>query len=409
LKRTLSKKLIIGIIIVAAATTAGIVTTVIILQPQETLDSKINRLMSQGNVPSLSVGIVVNDSLVWSKGYGDQPDGVDTVYMIGSITKVFTATVIMQLYENNTLELDTDINTYIPFSVRNPNHPSTPITIRDLLTHRSGISGFDYPLWDYDDVFLNWANDTLGANLTLWDPRPTIGEFLNGSLNPLGPYYESDHWETFEPGTEWQYSNFGFLLLAYIAEQLVSQAYVDYLQENILDPLEMSSTGYNFTDYIGRNAIPYEEDDTQLIAGPVYNWNNIGGGALRSTVPDLANFLIAHMNEGSYNITQILQPATVNLMQTQQFPMAGTDLGGFLFSGWGLCWPLYTEQTIGHGGAIPGYLAKIAFKTVSNGKYGIIIMLNKGSSLVHDSHLLDVFYPAIIDLLFNEAARLAAT
>jgi CubicO group peptidase (beta-lactamase class C family) len=407
----IKKQYLIGIIIIAAVATTGIISAVIIFQPQpqETLDSRINTLMYQGNVPSLSAGIIVNDTLVWSKGYGDQPDGVDTVYMIGSITKIFTATAIMQLYDNGSLDLDTDINNYIPFSVRNPNHPSTPITIRDILTHRSGISGFDYPLWDYDEIFLTWANDTLGANLTIWNPRPTIGEFLNGTLNPLGAYYESDHWESFAPGTDWQYSNFAFLLLAYIVEEISNQPYSDYIHENILDPLEITSTGFNYTDYIGRNAIPHEQDDTQLIKGPIYNWNNIGGGGLRSTVPNLAKFLIAHMNQGSYNNTSILQPTTVNLMQTSQFSMSGTDLGGFIFSGYGLGWPLYTQQTIGHGGAVPGYFAQITFRKVSNGKIGILIMLNKGSSLVHDSQLLDVFFPAIIDLLFNEAARLAAT
>jgi hypothetical protein len=71
-----------------------------------------------------------------------------------------------------------------------------------------------------------------------------------------------------------------------------------------------------------------------------------------------------------------------------------------------LGWGIYTDNIIGHGGAIPGYLTNIAFKTVSNGKYGIIVMLNKGSSLAYDEHLIYTIFPAIIETLFDEAARM---
>jgi CubicO group peptidase (beta-lactamase class C family) len=409
MERKFNKKLIIGIIVVAAAAISGIVATVIIFQPQDNIDSRIRSLMSQASVPSLSAGIVVNDTLVWSKGYGDQPDGLDTVYMIGSITKIFTATAIMQLYENGSLGLNTDINDYLPFNVSHP-HPSfsgIPITPRMLLSHTSAIGNPDIPLWDLDADFINWANNTLGWNLTAWDPRPTLGEFLNGSLNPAGPYYEyPGNWEPIEPGTDWQYSNLAFLLLAYIVEEITNQSYIEYLQENVLSPLGMTSTGFNYTDFIGRNAIPYEQEDTQLIEGPIYNWYNIGGGALRSTVPDLAKFLIVHMKQGSYNNTQILLPQTVDLMQTAEISLSGNDFGGYTFVGQGLGWPLYADNIIGHSGGIPGFLAQIAFKTVSNGKYGIVFMLNKGSSLVHDTHLLNTFIPSIIEVLFDEAAML---
>jgi CubicO group peptidase (beta-lactamase class C family) len=405
----MNKKTLIVILIAAAAVTAtsiGIGSVVFFTQPDNTLDSRIQKLMSDGNIPSLSAGIIVNDTLVWSKGYGDQPDGLDTVYMIGSVTKMFTATAIMQLYENNSLDLDTDINNYIPFSVRNPNYPSAPITPRMLLTHTSGISKIDIPHWDHDSEFIEWANNNIGWNVTALDPHPAIGEFLNGTLNPAGPYYDSGVWEDFQPGNDWQYSNLGFLLIVYIVEQIANKPYVEYLKESVIDPLNMDSTGFNYTDFTGRNALPHEQADSQLIQGPLYDFYNVGGGALRSTVPDLAKFLIAHMNQGNYNNTQILLPQTVIEMQTSQIPMFGTDLGGFSFVGYGLGWPLYSGDIIGHGGATPGYLAQISFKTVSNGKYGIVFMFNKGSSLVHDEYLLNTFFPSMVGTLFDEAARL---
>jgi CubicO group peptidase (beta-lactamase class C family) len=402
-----NKKIIlgIGIISIVVLTSVGIGTFFIITQTSENIDTRIQKLMSNGNVPSFAAGIVINDTLVWSKGYGEDQD-INTVYMIGSVTKMFTATAIMQLNESNNLQLDTDINNYIPFSVRHPTYLTTPITTRMLLSHSSGISKIDIPHWDHDTEFINWANDNIGWNLTALDPRPALGEFLNGTLNPAIPYYEPRTWENFKPGTNWQYSNLAFLLLAYIVEEIANQSYIEYLKENVLDPLNMISTGFNYTEFPGRNALPHEQTDSQLIEGPLYNFYNVGGGALRSTVPDLAKFLIVHMNQGSYNNTQILLPQTVDLMQTSQFSMFGTDLGGFIYVGQGLGWPLYADNKIGHGGAVPGYLAQIAFKTVNSGKYGIVFMLNKGSSFVHDDYLLNTFIPSVINLLMAQAANL---
>jgi len=407
-ERSINKKLILGIVIVAVIATAGIISVVFILFPKG-VDSKIKRLMTQGDIPSFAAGIVINDTLVWSKGYGDQPD-LDTVYMIGSVTKMFTATAIMQLYDNNTLDLDTDINNYIPFSVRHPSFPGTPITTRLLLTHRSGISNdvSDNILWDFDAEMLNWTNNNLGTTYPLWLTRPTLGEFLNGSLNPTGPYYAPGNWDSQQPGgIQRRYSNTGFLLLGYIVEQLTNQSYVEYLQENVLNPLDMTSSGFNYTDYIGRNAIPYELRDNQNFAYPIYNQYNYGAGAVRSTVPDLAKFLVAHMNQGSYDSTQILLPQTVDLMQTANFSMSGVNpFGGLTYVGQGLGWSLYTNNITAHSGAIPGYLAQIAFKTVSNGKYGIVFMVNRGASLVEDDYLVKEFFPTMINTLFEEAARL---
>ena len=86
--------------------------------------------------------------------------------------------------------------------------------------------------------------------------------------------------------------------------------------------------------------------------------------------------------------------------------MYGQELGGYTYSGQDLGWQLYTDNIIGHGGAIPGYLANMAFKTVSNGKYGIVVMLNKGSSFVQDNNLVFTIFPSIIEIIFDEAARL---
>jgi CubicO group peptidase (beta-lactamase class C family) len=192
------EKKIIALFIVIVVTAGIIFSTLYLLnqgEQPESIDVKIQSLMEEGNIPSLAAGIIINDNMIWSQGYGQQSD-IDTVYMVGSVTKMFTATAIMQLVENGKLDLDADINTYIPFSVRNPKSPNTPISIRMLLTHQSGISKdvTSEILWDYDTEMLTWANNTLEANITLWENRPTLREFLEGSLNPSGQYYVPENW-----------------------------------------------------------------------------------------------------------------------------------------------------------------------------------------------------------------------
>jgi CubicO group peptidase (beta-lactamase class C family) len=401
--------IIIGIVIIGACGAILLLSGQEEPTIEEAIDTNIRSLIEEGDIPSLAAAIIVNDTMIWSQGYGDQSD-LDTVFMIGSVTKMFTATAVMQLVENDTLDLDTDINTYLPFSVRHPNYPSTPITLQMLLSHRSGISRniANKTLWDFDVETITWANENLDAGIDIWDSRPTVATFLNESLDPSGRYYSPDNWGP-QPDSDWEYSGTGYLLLAYIVEQVSNQSFAEYLQAHVFTPLDMPSTGYDYATFTGRNAIPYERRDEVNFAYPIYNHYDVGGGALRSTVTDLSHFLIAQMNQGQYRNTQILQSNTVNLMQTSQYSMFGHELGGFTYMGHGLGWPLFEDHIIGHGGATPGYLAQIAFQTVGHTKYGIVFLLNRGSSLVHDEYLLDTFFPAMVTLLFDEAAQRPAS
>jgi len=113
------------------------------------------------------------------------------------------------------------------------------------------------------------------------------------------------------------------------------------------------------------------------------------------------------MNQGRYNNKQILLPQTVDLMQTVNYSNYGTDLGDLSYVGQGLGWYIFNDNIIGHSGAIYGFLSEIAIKTVNNIKYGIILNVNRGVTSVDDDFMLDTFFPSIVDLLFEEAARLS--
>jgi CubicO group peptidase (beta-lactamase class C family) len=359
------------------------------VQREETLEDKIECLRELGQIPSLAVGIVLDDKLVWARGFGDQAD-LDTIYNIGSITKPIVATAILQLYERSQLDLDGDVNEYLPFVLRHPEYPDTPITIRMLLTHQSGLAHYtpQYHSYFKSDDMLEWVATRQGWEISGTLKDMSFGDFLGGYLTPGGAYYTPAAW-SFEPGVGQGYSTPGFDILGNIVEQVSGQPLTEYLQENIYDPLGMSSTGLSVFEMPSRQAVPHERLYGVLAQtnseGPQWDRRRIGGGGLRSTVPDIAQFLIAHMNDGQSNGYQLLLPETVALMH-RQVVHGGGD---FMMAGTGMGWSHYTDKPRemwvkmidlrgmqGHGGAEYGYRASMFFVKDTKGSYGYIMMAN---------------------------------
>jgi CubicO group peptidase (beta-lactamase class C family) len=404
----ISKKLLAIFIIVPIIASVGIVSFIVVVNlpgpyQDETFESQIQNWMTNAQIPSLGACIVINDTVVWAQGFGEQPD-LNTVYMIGSITKSFTATAILQLYENNSLDLDDNVEDYLPFTVKHPDYPNRNVTIDMLLTHTAGLS--TNLIWSLEYYFNNetitWINEDLGWDIIIpWEHRPSLEEFLNESLNPNGIYYDDYNWQ-YHPGSEYLYSNAGYQLLGYLVEEITNQSIMDYVQENIFDPLNMSNSGYFYEDFIAHHAIPYEWNNSNY-EYPLYNINVTGAGAIHSTIPDMANYLIAQMNDGAYNGTQILNPASVSLMQSNHIPLTGTTVEGFDLMGYGYGWNLYLGGYKGHGGAVPGYSSNLFFKKESGSTFGVFVTFNRGSALMYDETLLTEYIPVINALLREEA------
>ena len=405
-----SKKLLVLLILVPTIASVGIVTSIIVvnlpeLNQDETLESRIQSLMTSAQIPSLGACIIINDTVVWAQGFGDQPD-LDTVFMIGSITKSFTSIAILQLYERNLLDLDDNVDDYLPFNVRHPDYPTMNVTIEMLLTHTAGLPTNFY--WSLEYYFNNdtitWINENFGWDIEIWEDRPTLEQFLEGSLNPTGAYYDPYNWQSL-PGLMFRYSNAGYQLLGYLVEAITNQSLIDYVQENILDPLNMNKSGFYYEDFLNSNAIPYEWNNSKFEL-PLYNFNITGAGAIRSTIPDMAKYLIACMNNGEYNGTQILESGTVNLMHSNHIPLTGTSVEGFNIIGYGFGWFLYRGGYKGHSGATPGYSSNIYYKKTSGSTYGVVVMFNRGSALIYDDALVNIYIPAINTLLLEEAQSL---
>ncbi|MFX1511149.1 MAG: serine hydrolase domain-containing protein [Promethearchaeota archaeon] len=329
-------------------------------------DQRIEQLMLQGHIPSIAASVVYKDEIVWVKGYGNQSN-IDTVYKLYSISKTFTSTAILQLYEQETIDLDDDVNDYLPFEFRNPNYPNTSITFRHLLSHRSSLS--------YSDTY----------SLNLRDLNPPFPENLEEYTTPSGSLYSSNIWMDVEPGERTQYSNLGFDLLAYLVELITQQPFEQYVSDYILTPLEMINTQYNISDY----------NSTQLAYGSSYNFNSeenelydhfnvngLGSAALQTTVTDLSHFMIAHMNEGEWNSIQILNDTTVELMHTDQ----GNGFGlGWLTPYSALGYP----SLEGHTGGGWGFHSYMFINSIES--IGVILFVNQDFRYLYElEDILDI-------------------
>ena len=393
------------------------------LQSLETLDEQIQFLVDNGDLTSVVGGIVVDGFLVWAKAYGEAD--LDTVYDIGSVTKPFVATAVLQLYEKGLIDLDDDGNEYLPFSLRHPEYPDTPITIRMLLTHQSGLAHSidQYMGYHMGEETVEWMSENRGWHLPRYDASLSFAEFLEGYVTPGGAYYMPGAWVAAEPGTGYSYSTPGYDILAYLVECVTGQPFSEYARDNIFISLGMTSTGFSVADFPGRVALPYERVygvlSKTIAELPLSDERTIGGGGMLSTVPDLAQFVIAHLNQGQVGGVQLLEPETIELMQEQavSFPLGRGDLNqvsyglGFghireePWSVWGHLYDMHGAT--GHGGSWFGYQAQMWFVEREEGGYGVILLTNTESDFKAEARSLWMFAsPLKLQVLLMEEAAL---
>ena len=248
--------------------------------------------------PSVAIGVAKNGKLVFAKAYGyrNLDDKVladaDTMYGIGSNTKQFTAAAILLLRDAGKLDVDAPVSRYLPSMPH-----GGEVTIRNLLTHTGGYAEFT----ELPDI------DRLAA-------RPATTEEILDTVvaRPLG----------FKPGTKWQYSNTGYVMLATIVEKLSGIRYEDFLRTRIFEPLGMTRTRYEDESLVetdratgySRFAMGVQEHESHLD----YTWLS-GAGAIESTLADLETWNNA-IDRGT-----LLTAASREMMHTSFKLADGTD------------------------------------------------------------------------------------
>lgn len=327
---------------------------------------EIQKAMEDAKIPSLVACIVKGDAIVWEGTYGfanvehDIPASRNTVYSLQSISKLFLSVTVMQLWEKGMIDLQVDINDYLPFDVRNPHHPDKKITPYMILTHSSGMA------WPADEDLI----PDFHHFYTHEDPPLPI-EWLPEYILTDGEQYREAVWKGFPPGEQYLYSNIATSLLALLVEQISGMDYRDYCRENIFEPLEMFNTAYRLGYFNPELLVtPYSNYN-----GPMYPFSSrhYPAGFLNCDLEDFSHFMIACLNYGVYNGNRILNPETFDKM----IELRDTS------SGYAFLWLHFLGDCIGHRGGGTGYstFAEWHFEAGS----GFFIFTNKDNAAVYPS------------------------
>lgn len=354
------------------------------------LEREIEQMLAEARGAGMACAIVDRGRVKWAKGFGladvehERPMLADTVINVASVSKTVTAAAVMQVWEHHQLSLHDDIGKHLPFPVRNPRFPEAPITLEQLLTHRSSIK--DGPSYIR----------TYGCG----DSPLALGDWLKGYFTPGGAYWsEAGNWHLWPPGTPdppaapRPYSNVGFGLLGYLVERVTQRPFSAFCKDHIFGLLGMRHTGWFIREIdAARHAVPYvrapdtrspEAEEAFRVLRPkgiemkslppgtlvplcLYSLANYPDGSLRTSANDLARFLAAHLAEGRAYGGRLLKPETLALM------FSGGHFGQHL------CWSARElpdgRSIIMHGGRDPGVTAFIAFEPSS--RLGAVCLRN---------------------------------
>lgn len=288
--------------------------------------------LAEKNLPGLSVAIGINGEIVWAEGFGwaDLDRRVKVTpshrFRIGTASTVLTSAAIGLLLEKNALNLDDEVQKYVPEFPRK----QWPVTLRQLMGHTGGVRGDG------------------------GDEGPLFGQHCERPIEALPTF--ADRPLLFEPGTEYRFSRYDWIVLSAVVEAAAHEPFLSYMKEQIFEPLAMASTREESaaesipdraTFYFPRYAADprYGEDPIREIDLSCY----AGASVFLSTPSDLVRFGMA-MNGG-----KLLQPATIQLLQTSQRLKSGQE------TGYGLGWDLdavtlagQPAQTVGHDGDVLG-------------------------------------------------------
>lgn len=346
----------------------------------------------------LSMALIEGNGMTWSasRGYADiatgRPMSIDTIMNIASISKTVTAASLMLLVERGKLDLDKDINVYLPFSVVNPQHPRETITTRHLLTHSSAII-------DREDLYFSETSYHTGGD----NPLP-LGQFLQAYLLPGGEYYKAGNFADYPPGGERKYSNIGFGLAGYLVEILSGLALDQFSAQHIFRPLGMDSTGWMLIDIDRRrHAKLYEWKGKERAPVEWYGLATWPDGGLRTSARDLARFFAAMIGGGQIQGARILEKDTVDAMFTPQFA-PGRILAGLNESEnhrQALAWSYRRlesgKSVLGHGGGDPGVATDAQF--FPGPGVGAILLVNTSS----ETEKFRQAFEELMNMLLNAA------
>lgn len=316
-------------------------------QTSPSADELLANAIAAQQFAGINAGIAVGDEITWLGAAGacsenrQTPCNTDTRQRIASITKTFTAVAALQLYEKGLLDLDRAIVHYLPDY---PSFAAEKITARQLLYHTAGIGGYK----SGKEAETTQEYPTLAEAITIFQDRPLL----------------------FEPGTKYQYSTYGYVLLGRVIEVASGQSFNDYLQVHIFDKAGMPNSGVEVFGqvYPNKSALFYRNKKGKIKSADANNLSNrVPGGGIYSNVTDMLKFGQALLNG------TLLSDSTLALMQTSPNVDRGQNnpygMGLFLYGDNPTLGPV-----IGHSGEQTGAAGQLIL--IPEKKIVIIVLSN---------------------------------
>ncbi|PQJ79267.1 hypothetical protein BTO18_08820 [Polaribacter porphyrae] len=333
---------------------------------------KVFKLIGKGNhIPGFFVSIVDKEKILYSNGQGfaniekQTPYTINTIQQIESISKTFLGLSIMLLVEEGKLDLDKDINDYLPFRVNNPFYPKKPITLRHLATHTASINDRNqhenFAWIENKEVFEKNKTKYIHEERRKYyksimgNKETTMEAFLKSYLLPKGKNYSKENFFKRKPGKEWYYSNVGATLAAYIVQIISKQPYNEFVEKNIIDKLKLEHTTWGYNPKKEKiNSLKYGSGKNEYprIISPTYP-----DGGIYSNTTDLSKYLM-HWIKGYSDERSIVKPSSYKEIMSIQFEQKKGDYKGLKN---GLFWWIFNQNRMGHNGGNMGSNANMFF------------------------------------------------
>lgn len=348
----------------------------------ERIDSYVAARLERGRVPGAALAIVQGDNILHMRAFGiadpsGRPVEIETPFLLGSTSKSFTATAVMQLADAGTLALDSPVTRYVPWFRTADTEASATITVRDLLNQTSGFS-----------------EATGRARLADGDTSGTALERHVRAAQDVALIHA--------PGSSFEYSNTNYSVLGLMVQVVSGEPYEAFIQRRIFEALQMSgsfasqdaamragmATGYRY--WFGHpKAAP---------AMPFVRWA-VPAGYLISNVRDLARYLIAHLNDGSYAGMNVVSPEGLRELHR---PAAEMSPNLSYAMGW-VAETADEEVMLWHNGGTPNFYSFMAL--LPDKKLGVVFLANAIDLFV--ANQFDAIPRGVIALLGGEEPEVA--
>jgi len=331
------------------------------------LDKQLNEVLNDWKAAGFAVAVVKKDKIIYSKGFGYRdyenkiPVDANTLFEIGSSTKAFTSSILGMLREEGSVDFGESPRTYIPYLKFQNDELNNMTTVRDFMSHRSGLPRHDFAWY----MFNTDNKDSLLQRMEHQEPFTGVRE-------------------------QWYYNNYGFLIQGVIAEKVTGKSWEDNIKERIFDPLGMKRSNTNISGLKSDSnaSFGYEVKDDKIKKMDYYDISGMGpAGSIGSSVNDMARWAMLWLNKGKNGEKQILPESYINeAISSHAIVSGGLPRKGdpdMFFGNYGYGWFLTSYKghyRVDHGGNIDGFSANVAFFPTDD--LGIIVLTNQNGSTI---------------------------